>query len=187
MKKLISALILLTFAVSCMVSDDEKPLVRYDSLENVARDIVNLSATFAVNTLCALSEEPVYINAEGFRHQCVKELETRPRIIYDFVRVGDRLWEVTASGNTLNFTLRVSLDSDDPRNGRWTVSPFTLDYDEGFGYSAVISARDDISLYYIYHRPGFLFSGGWQLCQNGTYEVRTFINGKEADSCILEY
>ena len=34
---------------------------------------------------------------------------------------------------------------------------------------------------------GFLFSGGWQLNQNGTYEVRTFINGKEADSCILEY
>lgn len=180
--------VLLSFlAVSCMVSDMNEQHTRYDRLDDIARDLVDMSSTFAMSTLCGLAEESVYIDAEGFRHQCVRELETRPRINYDFVRTGERLWEVTASGKTLNFTLRISLNSDDPRNGVWTVSPFTLYYDEGFGYSAVMSALDDIVLHYDYIPPHFLSPGTWELDQDGIYEMHAFIDGKEAGSCILEY
>lgn len=178
MKKTIIAAAIMLLATSCVVSNGTDKDKNFTNLETIVEDLTGMSTKYAVSTLWGLSESDVDINADGFRYQSMLELETRPDIKYIFEKTADFHWQVTAYGDLMNFTLTLSFEDD---SEKWTVEPFTLDYDEGFGYSATLSAEENVTL----HTGGRAGSNG--IRQTGTYFLQVFIDGKEADSFSLTY
>lgn len=179
MKQTIIAAAFMLLTTSCVVSMNSGKDDNMTSPETIVADLTCMSTEYAVRTLHELSECNVDINADGFRYQRRLALETRPDIKYIFEKTADFRWQVTGYGELVNFTLTLSLDDT---YEEWTVQPFTLKYEEGFGYSATLSTQDDVVMYT--HRGSILSR---VIRQTGTYFLQIFINGKAADSFSITY
>lgn len=179
MKKTLFAAIILLSAASCVIDEGtDKDMIRRD-MNFIFNELTSMSTIYAVNTLSDLADNENDINADGFRYQSTVELPTRPDIRYLFERTGEKCWRVSASGKLMNFTMTVSTD-EATKYGDWTVRPFSLRYDEGFGYSAALCTEEDIVISFS-RSSYFLTRSHWELFQNGTYFLTLYINGEETD------
>lgn len=151
----------------------------------IINELADMSTCYAVNTLCDLADNETDINADGFRYQSTVELPTRPDIRYLFERTGENCWNISASGKLMNFTMTVSADNA-TRDGDWTVRPFSLRYDEGFGYSATLRTEKDVVISFDYSFS-YLSYSRWSLVQRGTYFLTLYVNGVESESGSRTY
>ncbi len=152
-------------------------------LISFGKNLVSESSDASVSVLRKLSMSGETIDEAGFTYTT----HYTKTLTLDVVWVAENCWEVTGTGETTNFNLQVLRESSDRLDDeyRWTVISLSLDYDESNGYTAVMTTNGDIV--YEWYVSDTSSSKSWDLLQNGTYYVQTYISNDRADSCLLTY
>lgn len=187
MKKAFFTAILSVLLVSCTVDYGTDFGRTAGNLENIAVDLVEISVVFPVNFLCDNSVPEDIVNEVGFSYGVSVDYGLGSDVEYLIEQAADNLWNVTVSGKMFDGGFQISREAGSTGNGEsWRVSPFEMDYDEGNGYSALLATEEDVIFDWEYSSY-LLSSPTWSLEQSGKYFLNTFIDGKSADSAVLEY
>lgn len=181
-------IVLLSLSVAaCTVYSGTDCCRSASNLESFSVRLVGLSSACAVDMLCDRSEPSDAINDPDFRIYDYLEYAQGSRIDYYIVRSSDGVWDVTISGDVMNASFQILREDSAGGPGyAWRVLPFTLEYDEGDGYAAVLATEDDVVFDWVYDSYENL-TPSWILRQTGIYFLSTFVRGEAGDSAQLQY
>ena len=168
---------------SCVV-DEYSNQSRYSyTLVSFTQRLVRYSSETSVTLLTELSGSESTMNEDGFTYK----KNYSENLTLDVEWVADNSWKVSGTDETMNFSLLVSRETSDTLadDYKWTITSFSLEYDESNGYTAEMETYGDIV--YEWYETTTSLSRRWTLSQTGTYYLQTYISDAVADSCTLSY
>ncbi len=174
---------LLALSWSCEVYEYNNKSRSSSNFVYFGERLVRYSSESSVTLLTRLVVYEERVNVEGYTYTYYSD----DNLVLDVVWLADNCWEVSGANEIMNFTLQVERGPSETLEDdyKWTVSSFSLNYDESNGYSAVMTTEGD--LVYDWRKYSTYTSREWVLLQSGTYYLESFISGVGADSCILRY
>lgn len=186
MKRIFVFVVLSVLSSACTVDYGNDCRRTSGNLESIGKSLVDMSAVYAVNWLYEAVMERPAINQEGTSVSSSAEYDSGLVVDYRFSRIADNVWKVEISSlERLSGSLQVSMEVPDADHGDvWRVSPFVLDYSEGDGYSARLTAEYGIDFEWDYSGDSL---PAWSLVQSGIYYLETFIGDDAGDAAQLQY